>query len=376
MNEDIQLIQKSVSRKILLNPGPATTSASVKSAMVVPDICPRESSFGALMHQICEGLLQLCGGEETHEVGLFVASGTGAMEAALVSAIAPDDCVLIVTNGAYGIRMRAIAERFSLPHDTVSSFGEYPDIENIASLLANGKFTHLAMIHHETSTGMNDPLEALAELCERMDVKLIVDMMSSFGAYFLDLSKVKIDYLFSSSNKCIHGMAGLSFVIFDKANLPALKDNQQGFYFDLYSQWQNLQQKNQLRFTPPVQICYAFLAAIEETLAEGVAKRQQRYARNWQVLYDGFAALGFHFFLPEEQQSKILLAIKLADHLPKGFDHFHDYLYEKGVTIYPGVIPESDTFRVAVIGDLYVEDMEHVMCHVKTYFSEVLVASS
>ncbi len=365
--EDIQIINKSVARTILLNPGPATTSKRVKEAMIVADICPRENEFGNLMHQICDGLLQLCGGENTHEVGLFVASGTGAMEATLLSAIAPKDRVLILTNGAYGVRMQAIALRFGLANETTSQFGEYPDLKELEEKLASGKFTHLAMIHHETSTGMNNPLEEIAQLCQRTGVKLIVDMMSSFGAYDLDVSKVSIDYLFSSSNKCIHGMAGLSFVIFKKSLLPDLKDNQQGFYFDLYSQWANLQQKNQLRFTPPVQVCYAFMSAITETLSEGVAKRQKRYEQNWQILYDGFSSLGFRFFLPEAQQSKILLAIKLGDELPQGFDHFHDYLYENGITIYPGVIPESDTFRVAVIGDLYEDDMHIVVRHIRDY---------
>lgn len=359
---------KEISRTILLNPGPATTTQRVKEAMLVEDICPRESEFGQLMHEICNGILEIGNGIGTHEVGLFVASGTGAMEATLVSALGPNDRVLIITNGAYGIRMKQICESYRLDFDTVFSYGDYPAPAQVKNALENGSFTHLAMIHHETATGMMNPLEEIAKICQSLGVKLIVDAMSSYGAYPLDLQKTPVDYIFSSSNKCIHGMAGLSFVVFHKDRIADLKANQRAFYFDLYSQWNNLQQKNQLRFTPPVQICYAFMEAIKETLEEGVVNRWKRYQANWQVLYDGFKDLGFQFFLPDEYQSKILLALDLNSKPDLDFNDLHDFLFQKGITIYPGVIPECNTFRVAVIGDLYQEDMQRVMATVSAYF--------
>jgi len=135
----------------------------------------------------------------------------------------------------------------------------------------------------------------------------------------------------------------------------------------VYKQWDNLQKKNQLRFTPPVQVSYAFLEAIKEHEEEGLEKRWERYQANWQILYDGFKELGFEPFLKEEQESKILLALNL-DKPGLDFNHFHDYLYENGITIYPGVIPESKTFRVAVIGELYPEDMQYVVDKAKAYF--------
>ncbi|MCV9387243.1 2-aminoethylphosphonate aminotransferase [Reichenbachiella ulvae] len=359
--------QKSIKRNILLNPGPATTSKRVKEAMIIEDICPRESEFGDLMHQICDGILEIGNGLETHEVGLFVASGTGAMEATLVSALGDDDRVLIVTNGAYGLRMEAICKSYGLEYDTAFSFGDYPEAAKVKKVLEDGQFTHLAMIHHETSTGMMNPLEEIAEVCKERDVKLIVDAMSSYGAYPIDLKKTPLDYIFSSSNKCIHGMAGLSFVVFHKDRIEELKRNQRAFYFDLYSQWNNLQQKNQLRFTPPVQICYAFMEAIKETLEEGVKARWKRYQDNWQILYDGFKNLGFQFFLPESYESKILLALDLNSKPELDFNDFHDFLYQHQITIYPGVIPECNTFRVAIIGDLQQEDIHHVMKKVTEY---------
>ena len=330
-------------RKILLNPGPATTTDRVKQSMVVEDICPREKEFGQVMHDISDGLLKIGNGEKSHAVGLFGASGTGAMEAVVTSAIGKNDHVLIIKNGAYGIRMAKICENYDVSYDTMFEFGDYPDVQLIREQLASRAYSHLIIIHHETSTGMMNPLEEVSKLCEEKGVRLILDAMSTFGACPIDLSSLKIDYLISSSNKGVHGMAGISFVIFHKDCLEELKKNARGFYFDLYSQWKNLQEKDQLRFTPPVQVAYALKEAIDETLEETVEKRWMRYTNNWQMLYDGLEKMGFSFFLPYEQQSKILLAINLDKGVELDFNAFHDYLYENDITIYPGVIPESST---------------------------------
>jgi len=368
MQINTQQINKQVTRTLLLNPGPATTSTAVKSAMLVSDICPREHNFGDLMHGICNGIKEIAHVKDTHEVALFVASGTGVMEATLISALSPTDCVLILTNGAYGFRMQEICQAYLIAHDTMLAFGEWPHLENFENALKSGKYTHVAVIHHETSTGMLNPIEAISKICQKYHASLIVDAMSSFGAYPLDLSETRIDFLFSSSNKCIHGMPGLSFLIFHRDQLDKLKQNSRGYYFDVYKQWHNLQTKNQLRFTPPVQVCYAFKAAIDETLQEGVNARWQRYRANWKLLYEGFRSLGFSFYLPDDQQSEILLAVDLASKPELDFNHFHDSLFAKGITIYPGVIPETKTFRVAVIGDLYEADLQFVIESIRSYF--------
>jgi len=197
----------------------------VKEAQLVADICPREQEFGQVMNDICDGILKIGNCQETHRVSLFGASGTGAMEACMVSAIGQDDHVLIITNGAYGIRIKAICDGYGLKNSSLFEFGDYPDPDAIRKELSSGKYTHLAMVHHETSTGMMDPLEEVAKVCQETGVKFIVDAMSSFGAYPMDLAALNIDYLFSSSNKCIHGMACLSFVIFHKYRSMALQKN-------------------------------------------------------------------------------------------------------------------------------------------------------
>ena len=361
------LHSKDLDRKILLNPGPATTSKRVKESQLVPDICPRENEFGQVMHDICDGLLKIGKGENSHRVALFGASGTGAMEATMVSAIGKNDHVLILTNGAYGKRIASICEGYGIQYSTLFEYGDVIDLGRLSSELETKKYSHLVTIHHETSTGMMNSLEEISGITRKTGVRLIVDAMSSYGAYPMNLEELGIDYIFSSSNKCIHGFAGLSYVIFKNDCSEELKSNGRAFYFDVYKQWENLQKKNQLRFTPPVQVCYSFLEAIKETLEEGIKERWERYQSNWQILYDGLREIGFTPFLEEKDQSKILLALNLDGKID--FEEFHDYLYERGITIYPGVIPEINTFRVSVIGDLYPEDMEYVMKEIKGYFN-------
>ncbi|MDX1638973.1 MAG: 2-aminoethylphosphonate--pyruvate transaminase [Balneolaceae bacterium] len=356
-----------IERNILLNPGPATTARSVKEALVVNDICPREEEFGTVLTDISEGLLKIGNGSEQYQACLFAASGTGAVEAMLTSALGADEKVLIITNGAYGIRMEKICDAFSRDFETICRFGEYPQVDRLRQKLQEEDFTHLAAVHHETSTGMMNPLEEISHLCREFGVKLIVDAMSSFGAYPIDLDRSGISYLAASSNKCIHGMPGLSFVIFHTDCVDEIEKNNGNFYFDMYRQWSYLKQKGQLRFTPPVQVCYSFREAIKDTLEETVENRWQRYRQNWQVLYDGIRQLGFRFYLPMEQQSHILMAVALDGVLHRGFDHFHDYLYGKNITVYPGVIPETDTFRMAVIGDLYPRDLHYVVEQIEQY---------
>lgn len=354
-------------RNLLLNPGPGTTSLRIKEALIVPDICPREGEFGQVLKEIEQGLLEIAEAQSTHQVALFGASGTGAIEAMLSSALTKDDHLLLINNGAYALRMEQICERFDLQVTSVGSFGTYPELDHLRDIITKGDFSHLAMVHHETSTGMLNPLGEITQLAQEFGLTILLDAMSSFGAYPMPLNEFDIHYLAASSNKCIQGMAGLSFVIFKDSEKEKLSHQKTSYYFNVYEQWEYFQQKSQLRYTPPVQVCYAFLEAIKETLEEEVGNRHLRYNNNWERLYDGLIDLGFKPILPYEQQSKILLALQSGTPLLKGFDHFHDVLFQQGITVYPGVIPEVKSYRMAVIGDLYPSDIDRVLGAIRSY---------
>lgn len=369
---------KHIERKILLNPGPATTTDSVKQALIVEDICPREKDFGTLLDSIKEDLVKVVHGGDDYIAALFTASGTGGLEAAIASAVPKGKKILVIDNGAYGARITNIATTYNI--DVVLyklAYGDYPDVYEVEKLLAeNREVSHLAIVHHETTTGMLNPVQAICDVAKKFHVEVIVDCMSSYAGIPIDIKKWDAGYLISSSNKCIQGMPGMVFVIFKKALLADLKNQKRSFYFDLYSQYVGFEKTGQMQFTPPVQVAYALRQAIDEYFEEGESSRWSRYQENWQTLYDGLKRFGFHFLLPDQFQSKILLAIKEPTSPQYNFDAMHDYLYKRGYTIYPGKGAKEATFRLSVLGDLYKKDIENFLAELKTYLKDAGVTAS
>ena len=207
---------KQVKRNILLNPGPATTTDTVKNAMVVPDICPRELEFGELTLSVRNDLIKAARGEKNHTCVMLTSSGTGGVEACLTSVVPHDKKVLILNNGAYGERMQKICDAYGVAHiDYDQVWGKALDLSAVDKLLSQhqGEITHLAFIHHETTVGILNPLSEISQLAQKHNVETIVDAMSSFAGVMINVEQDNIHYLVSSSNKCIQGMAGISFVI-------------------------------------------------------------------------------------------------------------------------------------------------------------------
>lgn len=363
---------KKIERKILLNPGPATTSDEVKYAMLVPDICPREEEFCNLMDSIKKDLPRVIEAEDEYTATLFASSGTGGVEAAITSAVPKAGKLFIVENGAYGARLKSIAERYSIPFECYTlKYGDYPNLETIEnSLDKDKKITHLAVIDHETTTGMRNPVHEICKIAHKYNVEVIVDCMSSFAGLPINMDEWQAEYIVSSSNKCIQGMAGLSFVIFKKILLEKTKNNARSFYFDLYAQHEGFYKTGQMQFTPPVQVVYALRKAMDMFFEETVAGRINRYKENYQILYTGLKEFGFDFLLPEEQQSGILIAVKEPLNQEYSFNSMHNHFYERGFTIYPGKGAKEATFRLSILGDLYPDDIKSFLLCMKEYLIE------
>lgn len=349
-----------MTRMILLNPGPANTTETVKRAQMRPDVCPREREFGSLLRSVRDRLTRVVHAHDRYTTVMVGGSGTAAVEMAIASTVPVNGRLLVIDNGAYGARMAEIAASYGMGHD-VEQFGVggYPDLDRIRQRLDSARYTQLALVHHETSSGMLNPLPEIAELCRARDVELIVDAMSSYAGIPIDVDGLNIDYLIASSNKCIQGMAGLGFVICKRAALDKLQRVPgRSYYLSLADQHRFLEKTGQMQFTPPVQIIYALDQALQEFEAEGGAEaRHQRYVRNWQALDSGMLDLGFRRLLPEAILSRILTAYLEPDHPNYNFDAMHDSLYAKGFTIYPGKGAQRDTFRLANMGDIDVSDL-------------------
>lgn len=361
-------------RNVLLNPGPVTTSDTVKNALIVPDICHREAEFTQLLQGIRQDLLKVVGAGQDYTSVLFAASGTGAIEACLSSVISADKKLAVINNGSYGQRMINIAKRYKIDVVEITvSFDQALPLDDIESQLeADSDIQYLAMVHHETSSGLLNPLREMGALCHRLQRGFIADAMSSFAGSDIDVYQDHIDFIMSSSNKCLHGMPGMSFVIANKERLLASEGNARSYYFDLHQQYHTLETSGQLAFTPPVQVAYAFRKALDEFFDETLAGRIKRYHDNYQRLSAAILALGFKIMTPESRQSQLLMTVQFPnDGCHYQFDDMHDYMYRNGYTIYPKKLPIDNTFRLACIGDLTMADIDHFVVELKSYMMTV-----
>lgn len=356
-----QNIEKTINRNILLNPGPATTSSRVKSALVVPDICPRETEFGDLLGVVKGKALQVVSADQRYRAVLLGGSGTAAIESCL-SSCTDQKAVLIIENGAYGERMKKICDALKIPSEVIKfNWGDPINAEIVEEHLQQNKDKYhvMAFIHHETTVGILNDLNGLHTLAKKYELKSLVDAMSSYAGLEINLNLDDVDYLVSSSNKCIQGMAGLGICIVKEQVLQEIAHYpKRSFYLDLFTNYVSQERNNQFAFTPPVQILYALNEAFDEFFeAGGTTARAHKYDDLYQQMKKGMLELGFEFLVPEDQHAKILTAFKWPESGNFTFEEMHDYLYQKGVTIYPGKNAKEKTFRISNIGELNSEDI-------------------
>lgn len=344
---------------LLLTPGPLSTTATVRAAML-QDSCTWDADYNqGVVEPIRRELVRLATTpeyESDYSAVLLQGSGSYVVESVLGSAIGADECLLIINNGAYGARMGEMARCLGLRHHELdcgeTSRPEPAAIE--AMLVRHPEITHLAMVHCETTTGMLNPLDEVAELCQRRGIRLIVDAMSSFGGIPIDMGRLGIEFLISSANKCIQGVPGFGFVIARRAALTACAGRARSVSLDLHAQWQTMEQQGgKWRFTSPTHTVLAFAQALRELDEEGgIAARHQRYSENQRTLVAGMAALGFAPLLPETWQSPIITAFYSPAHPDYRFTDFYQRLKGQGFVIYPGKVSQADCFRIGNIGDV------------------------
>ena len=337
---------------ILLTPGPLTTSARTRQAMMV-DWGSWDERFNQLTASLCEQLLAIINGASSHHCVPLQGSGTFAVEAAIGTLVPRDGKVLVLINGAYGKRVAKICEVLGRRFSTFETAEDQPTTAaDVARLLkADPGITHVALIHCETSTGILNPLPEIAEVIARQGKRLIIDAMSSFGALPVDAQKVPFDALIAASGKCLEGVPGMGFVFARKASLAQAAGNAHSLAMDLQDQHAYMAKTGQWRFTPPTHV----VAALHEALLQyneegGLPARHQRYANNCQTLLAGMATLGIRSFLPEAIQAPIIVTF----HAPKDpryqFKEFYERVKAKGFILYPGKLTQVETFRVGCIG--------------------------
>lgn len=343
-----------IERKILLNPGPATTTDTVKMAQVVPDICPREKEFGRIMKEMGEDLVRIVHGRtEDYVAVLFCGSGTICMDVALNSLLEEGKKALVIQNGSYSERGCEILRSYNLPLiELKQPLDAPPDLKLVEDTLKqNPDVGYVYMTHHETGSGLLNPIRETGALAHRYGAFFITDTTSSYAMIPINVYEDNIDFCMSSAQKGIMGMTGLSFVIGRKELIErSAAFPRRSYYCNLYLQYQYIEKTGQMHFTPPVQTIYAARQALKEYFAEGEAEKWKRHQRVMDAIHKGEEELGLREAVKREYQSGLVSAVLYPEDPAWDFDKVHDFCYERGFTIYPGKIEKAGTFRLCALG--------------------------
>ena len=336
---------------VLLTPGPLTTSAQTKAAML-SDWGSWDSAFNALTASVCHDLTAIVNAQEEHSCVPLQGSGTFAVEAAINTFVPKSGKVLVPDNGAYCKRIAKILKYLDREAAVLSFDEQQPaDPARIdAALKADPKITHVAQVHCETGTGILNRLPEIAAVVAKHDRALIVDAMSSYGAISIDARSLRFDALIAASGKCLEGVPGMGFIIARRSKLEGAT-NSCSLAMDLIDQWQYLQKTGQWRFTPPTHVVAALRSAIDQYRAEGgQPARLERYAANCNALVGGMRALGLKTFLPDHLQAPIIVTFHAPPDPAYSFTEFYRRVRDRGFILYPGKLTAVETFRVGCIG--------------------------
>lgn len=347
---------------ILLNPGPVTLSERVRKALLGPDLCHREVEFVQLQRRIRNGLLGLYGlNPRSWAAVLLTGSGTAAVEAMITTLVPDTGRLLVIENGIYGERISQIATIYRINHLVFSHPWEKEiDIQKLEKILNdNQDISHIALVHHETTTGRLNDLRRIASVCQGRNIELLLDAVSSFGAERIDFDAWNIAASAATANKCLHGVPGPSFVIARRCALE-LNRKPRNLYLNLTNYYQQ-QDRGGTPFTQSVQTFYALAEALQELTEQGGwQQRQRHYGELTERVRNGFAALGIRPLLADGVSSVVLHAY----HLPTGivYDALHDQLKQNGFVIYAGQgALASSIFRISTMGAIKHSDIDRFL---------------
>lgn len=351
-----------VKRNVLLNPGPATTTDTVKYAQIVPDICPREKEFAQIMREMGDDLVKIVHGDlSKYSAVLFTGSGTINIDACVNSLVPEGKKLLVLNNGAYSARAAEVAEYYHMDHINCK-FSITEPIDIAAAEEAIKSDDDIAVVyccHHETGTGVLNPIREIGAIAHKYGKVMVVDTTSTYAMIPIDMEKDNLDFVMASAQKGLMSMTGLSYVIGKTDLIEASKDYPtRSYYTNLFMQYDFIKNKGEMHFTPPVQTIYATRQAIKEYWEVGEQKKWERHQAVWEAIYRGLDRLGFRTIIPKEYQSKLVVSVLYPNDKNFDFTKIHDYVYERGFTIYPGKVSDLPTFRLCSLGVITPDDID------------------
>jgi len=368
-------VVKPVKRNILLNPGPATTTDSVKYAQVVPDICPREQEFVEIMDGIRKELVNVVRGDPTkYTTVIFTGSGTIIQDVCVNSLVPENKKICIVNNGAYSARMVEIADAYHIPCVNLEFPPTgLPDLDVVRETLEkDDDIAVVAAVHHETGTGVLNPIREIGKIAHDNNCVFVVDTISTYALIPINIEEENIDFLMSSAQKGLGGMTGVSWLV---GNIKEIEKSKaypkRSYYCNLYMQYDFFERVGEMHFTPPVQTIYALRQAINEYWQEGEQARWERITKCWEAIHRGIKELGLESVIDKSIQGHLVVTVKAPENRKFDFFKLHDYCYERGFTIYPGKMFGLKTFRLCNLGQITNKDIENFFVVAEEAFKEM-----
>ena len=344
-------------RFILLNPGPVSLSEGVRRAVTRVDLCHREPEYFELQDKVIRGLLDIYSCDPAQWTSVLVGgSGTSAMEAMMASLLPQDTRLLVLENGVYGERLSRIAKIYGIPNRPLkAAWGDAIDLDALNNLLASGEYSHVAAVHHETTTGRLNPVDEIASLCTTHGVQLLLDAVSRFAAESIPFEEPSLQAIAATANKCLHGIPGLAMVL---CRRDALDQGIEPRSLSLHlPAWAEQQARQSTPFTPAVNAVLGLAQALEELARQGGWKaRRSRYRELATRVADTLCSLGVHEWIAAEDSSCVLRSY----HLPAGltYTELHDGLKQQGFIIYAGQGDlAAKLFRISTMGEISDYDM-------------------
>ena len=349
-------------RAILLNPGPVSLSPGVRKAAAATDLCHREPEFFALQDRVRSKLTGIYDLDSARWLTVTLGgSGTTALEAMVSTLLPRNSRLLVVENGVYGERLSRIASIHGIEHESLRhGWSDAWDMGRIDRALAGSRFTHVAAVHHETTTGRLNPVDDLARRCESAGASLLLDAVSSFGAEAIPFGSPALAACGGTANKCLHGIPGLCFIVLRRDQLARSANPPRTLTLDL-AMWAGHQEGSSTPFTPSVNGLLALDQALDEMAAAGGWKsRQSRYRYLADQVAAQLARHGIERLLPRQESSCVLHAYRL----PGGtaYDQVHDGLKQRGFIVYGGQGALSGgMFRISTMGDITDYDLKRLL---------------
>ncbi|MCW8926671.1 MAG: 2-aminoethylphosphonate aminotransferase [Xanthomonadales bacterium] len=353
-------------RFILLNPGPVSLSEGVRRAATRVDLCHREPEYFEVQDQVIEGLLDVYGCDSGQWAAVLTGgSGTSALEAMMTSLLPAEAHVLVAENGVYGERLSRIAAVYGIRSQALrAQWGEPINLDALDAQLATGEFTHVAAVHHETTTGRLNPVAEIAAACSKHGVSLLLDAVSSFGAEAIPFEEPSLMAMAATANKCLHGIPGLAMVLCRREALQQ-EIEPRGLSLHLPG-WAEHQARQSTPFTPAVNAVLALAQALAELRQQGGWRaRRARYMELAARVADTCRELGIAEWIPAGESSCVLRSYHLPVDL--GYDELHDGLKQQGFIIYAGQGDlASKLFRISTMGEISDRDMARLEQALKT----------